>query len=75
MLQEIITYIIVLLTFGYVIFKTIKFFSNANKISKNSPCNGCSSGGCKECPFNQSSVSSYQLSDGSTQFDRLKTEN
>lgn len=51
MFQEILTYIIIAFAFGYVIYKTIKFFRNANKISKNSPCKGCATGSCSECPF------------------------
>lgn len=51
MFQEILTYIIVFCSIGYVVYKTINFFWNANKISKKSPCKGCSSGSCSGCAF------------------------
>lgn len=50
MLQEIITYIILIITFSYVGYKFIKTISNSKK--GKSPCSGCSmSSGCSGCVF------------------------
>lgn len=59
MVQEILTYIIVVSTSGYVIFRFARFFyrifikktdaSSGNVGS--SACSACSSGSCKGCPF------------------------
>lgn len=47
MIQEVITYIIITIAFGTVIYKIIHFFSLAGKKNKNRhQCSGCSSGGC-----------------------------
>lgn len=51
MLQEIITYIILTLTFGYTAYMFVNFFRKNNKVVKNSLCSGCHTSSCSRCPF------------------------
>ncbi len=51
MIQEIITYIILIISFGVVIFKIVRFFLSNNKSNRNDTCSQCDANTCKGCPF------------------------
>ncbi len=62
MIQEIITYAILILTFTYFSYKVVVFFIDNSKKDKNGFCSSCSKSGCEGCPFagNTFSVKYYK---------------
>jgi hypothetical protein len=59
MLQEVLVYIILALTFGYAIFKLLESFHIIGKKKPNATaCSSCSSGACGSCSI--SSLSGNQ---------------
>jgi len=58
MLQEILVYIVLALTFGYTIFKALESFHIIGKKKPNaSACSSCSSGACGSCSISSLSKS------------------
>ncbi|MEA3452443.1 MAG: hypothetical protein U9Q83_11165 [Bacteroidota bacterium] len=59
MIQIIITYIILVITFGYVIYKFVK---SVISIQKNkSACTSCHGKSCEECPFSNGKFSKFDM--------------
>jgi hypothetical protein len=61
MLQEIIVYIILAITLGIVIYKSIGFF-DLFKNKNTSACHSCASGSCGSCAFHPQNNFSNQIS-------------
>lgn len=49
MVQEIISYIIIIFSFGITVYKFIRFFDVFKENGQSSACHTCSSGGCGSC--------------------------
>lgn len=54
MLQEIIVYIILAISFIIALYKMIGFFGVFNSTSSKSACGSCTSGGCGSCSLKSS---------------------
>lgn len=65
MIQEVITYIILLITFTYTAYKFIFFFisNNKNNSSNNSACSNCSPNSCEGCAFNNKNYKKDRIDD------------
>lgn len=70
MLQEIIVYIILSLSFGYTFYNMLGFFNLFKGKNKSSACGSCASGSCGTC-----SLKTYQHLPESVQSIKIDSKN